>query len=102
MLLLVILLALAFPSEAAVGPSLRVWQAKRVDSAYALENLRPDFRVERAARINRRTVRVCWSEPGYVLPMDGRDYGCDLVQRRSYEWWIRDDSVGSPFWVRWL
>lgn len=97
-------IALAFPAHAVapVAPQLRFWQAKRVARAHGREQLRPDFRVESMRRLARSRVRVCWSEPGYLGPLDGRDYGCDVVERRRGQWWIRDDSVMSGIWVRWL
>ena len=49
--------------------------------------------IESARRVNRFTVRVCWSEPGYLSPLDGRDHGCDFVQLRDRTFWLRDGSV---------
>lgn len=104
---LLVAAGLAFPATAhapvATGPpSLREWQAKRVTVAHARAQRRPGFRVERTARLGVYRIRVCWSEPGYLGPLDGRDYGCDLVERRGYELWLRDDAVMGGFWVRWL
>jgi hypothetical protein len=94
-------LMVVVPAEAA-GPiattgevTLHVWQAKRLVGWNAREGYRPDFRIESARRVDARTVRVCWSEPGYLAPEDGRDYGCDMVQLRGRQWWLRDGSLNT-------
>jgi hypothetical protein len=98
-----VLAALLFPATATAPTGVRVefWQAKRIVRANAALQRRPGFRVERVRRIDRTTVRVCWSEPGYLLPMDGRDVGCDVVRLRGREFWVFDDSTGGG-WLRWL
>jgi hypothetical protein len=104
--IIAILGLLTFPATAlAPTPNpttLQFWQASRVVRSHAKLQHRPDFRVERRVRINRRTVRVCWSEPGYLTPADGRDYGCDIVQLRGREFWLKDDAVLNGYWLRWL
>jgi hypothetical protein len=78
------------------------WQASRVARSHAALMRRPGFRVERLERLSSVRVRVCWSEPGYLSPIDGRDRGCDIVELRGGQWWLFDDSVLGAGWVRWL
>lgn len=102
-----LLAALAVPASA-LAPrsraerSLQVWQASRIVRSHAALEERPDFRIESTRRMNRLTVRVCWSEPGYLSPADGRDAACDLVQLRGGSFWLRDGSIMEGRWIRWL
>jgi hypothetical protein len=99
--LAIIAAARADGPTANTGEVIQFWQAKRIVRANAAILQRPDFRITQVARVNGLTVKVCWSEPGYVEPDQGRDYGCDIVQKRGREWWLRDDSTGGG-WLRWL
>lgn len=81
-------------------PALYEREAANLVRGHAGWQRRPDFRVESMRRLSRYRWRVCWSEPGYLGPDDGRDYGCDLAERRGYRYWIKDDSTGGS-WVRW-
>jgi hypothetical protein len=96
------ILATAAASPAPSDPRLRVWQATRVVWSHAALQQRPDFRIESTRRVNRFTVRVCWSEPGHLSPLDGRDHGCDVVQLRDRAFWLRGSSVLGGRWIRWL
>lgn len=88
---------------AAAGPVLPSSSAARVVRARAALQHRPDFRVESTARRSATRVRVCWSEPGYLSPDDGRDVGCDLVELRGCgQYWVRDASSVVPVWRRFL
>jgi hypothetical protein len=69
--------------------------------SHARDQWRPDFRIEKVRRIDGQKIRVCWSEPGYLSPAEGRDYGCDVVELRGRQWWLKDDSTGGT-WMRWL
>ena len=82
--------------------SLQVWQASRIVRSDAALEQRPDFRIESRRWVNPRTVRVCWSEPGYLSSDDGRDTACDLVQLRRGTFWLRDGSILTGRWIRWL
>lgn len=101
-LAVVCLLLLPATAEAPTTQRLEAWQAKRIARSHAKLQDRPGFRVESIRRTDRYKVRVCWSEPGYLLPDDGRDFGCDRVELRGRQFWIYDDSVLGAGWVRWL
>ena len=81
------------------APALRKWQARRVVYGYAIREQRPLFRVTGVSCSGFR-CRVVGEEPGYLFLEDGPDVTVTLVERRRFQFWVRDPF--SRVWVRWL
>ena len=86
--------------RAVSSPGLRLWQARRVAYSYAAQQQRPAYKVVKVKRLSNVRVAVTGEETGYLFPEDGPDVTVTLVERRNYQFWLKDPFLRS--WVRWL
>jgi hypothetical protein len=81
-------------------PALRSWQAKRIAYNYAIKEQRPLYVVTNVRCLSKYRCVARGEEPGYLDFDAGPDVTRTLIERRGYQFWVRDPF--SRYWRRWL
>lgn len=81
-------------------PALRLWQARRIAYGWAIAGGRPGYEVLDVTPLSRLRAAVAGREPGYTGDLLDPDLTTTLVERRGYQFWVRDPFTRA--WGRWL